>query len=1308
MNARKLTLTILTTMIGALTFASTPALAKQVHVFSSSFGSEGLGPGQFKEPSAVAVNDATGDVYVVDKGNNRVQKFDSTGTTVLAEFNGASAPTGVFFEPEAIAVDNSGSGLDPSKEDVYVADVGHNVIDKFSPSGTYLGQIAAGEGGAALEELVGVAVDPDGVVWADQHGFQITAFSDEEPNKFLSSRESQAEGGLHPGFAVDSEDNLYVDHLFNHVVAKLNSAGAVVTPPGQELGGEGKTGVAVNLSNNDVYLDNGETLSQFTVNGSPIETFGSGHLSEGKGLAVDYSTETVYVADGSADMVRVFTTVPLPGAVTGAVTNLFQSEGSATLNGTLNPAGIVVTSCQFEYGTSTSYGQTAPCVPEAAAIPADSSEHAVSANLIGLTPDTVYHYRLVAGNKNGENQGEDHLLTAPAQPVIERESFSNVGSTAARVSAQINPGGAPTTYHVEYGTSEHYGSSTPEVSVGGGLEAANAQVQLSALQPGTPYHFRFVASNALGTKVGVDVPFTTNAAAGASASTLPDNRAYELVSSPSNNQNVFSPTLPERIEEDFPADRPFQVSPDGNAVAYLGEPPTNPAVEGGNGAINNGSGNQYLATRGPQAWTASDIQPPQAGLGLAYNAFSSDLSVGILKTAYAEGPNEEGLQIPSASPTAPAGCGIKLYSRISGDGSYHALFSTTFTTRANPLFDCGFEEVLPAGISANDSHVIFQTQARLLSEGSEVVEYPIYGGAAFTYNLYDSVGGQLHMINVLPDGKPEPNPDAMFGSPTLSVTNPPKVEPDVSNAVSADGSRIFWSAVEPTLLGGTMTALYSPKALYVRENDTQPQSPIGPKGECIVPADACTVQVDRAQPGATGSSGGGRFWTATSDGSKVFFTDCSRLTEGSTAVSSGGCATGNGFQEGSPTGNDLYEYDVGNGRLTDLTVDANASDPLGADVQGVVGASQDGAYVYFVASGALAPGATPRKCEPAHEHPGETPSEREHTIKEGEEEEHALLPAVYGCNLYVRHAGEQNKFIEALAPKDNGFGTLYGNGAEGLGDWRGPLGNRTAEVTPNGRTVAFLSRLRLTGYDNRLQTGPEPFAYRALSEVFVYDAVSGGLSCASCDSSGTSPTTQVGETQVPVSGHVAYMPRWLSADGSRVFFNTAQPLVPQDANGRQDVYEWERDGAGSCGQSGGCSYALSGGSSPSDSILVDTSENGDDVFFTHRGPLVPQGHNENYALYDARVNGGFPESSLACTGAGCQGVPPAPPIFATPSSVTFNGVGNFPPSASAEPKPKPAKCKKGYVKKHTKCVKAKAKKKTRAKKAGKRSKRGRK
>src|ERR1700735_3288468 len=121
----------------AFALAATPALASQGYVPGPSFGSGGSGDGQFKEPAGVAVNDSTGlaegagDVYVVDKGNERVERFSPTGT-YEAQFNGSATHAKSFASPEWTAIDNSGKSAleDPSVGDVYVADVGHGVIDK--------------------------------------------------------------------------------------------------------------------------------------------------------------------------------------------------------------------------------------------------------------------------------------------------------------------------------------------------------------------------------------------------------------------------------------------------------------------------------------------------------------------------------------------------------------------------------------------------------------------------------------------------------------------------------------------------------------------------------------------------------------------------------------------------------------------------------------------------------------------------------------------------------------------------------------------------------------------------------------------------------------------------------------------------------------------------------------------------------------------------------------------------------------------------------------------------------------------------
>jgi hypothetical protein len=1283
MHACRLILSVLGVALGALMFGSS-APALEVHVYSASFGEpctgEPCGNGQFKSPVGVAVNDSltqptAGDVYVVDQSDHRVERFSSTGA-YLGQFDGSgtfevegkvetgpAAPSGALVAPEWIAVDNSTDPLDPSAGDVYVTDNGHNVIDKFSATGAYLGQItgeASGPGNKFGQGLEGVAVDSEGRLWVYTGSGVVDNYSDTLVNEFRSYLKTPF--NTEPGFAVDSEDNLYVSTgppAPRHI-AKIDSSGKQLI---REMDGETTTGVAVDLATNDVYLDNVGTVAAFNPEGLPIERFGAEHLVEGSGIAVNSSSKVAYVADRSAGAVRIFTTILVPTVVTGTVTGV-QSEGSATLNGTVNPEGVPVSSCSFEYGTEATYGNSVPCEPEVSAVKplAGNVPVAVNANLSGLiTPGTQYHYRLVAANANGEQQGEDHVFTAPARPTIEGEASSDVGSSIATLSARIGPGGSPAAYHVEYGTSQQYGSSTAEVSVGAGLQSGAVQVQLSGLQSGTPYHFRFVAENAVGTTEGADATFTTTQAISASALTLPDDRAYELVSSSSDNQDVASLPIGEEIPGDETSPQPFRAAADGNSFAYIGYP----SAEGGNGAFGRGTGNQFFATRGASAWSTSDITPTGTNAKTNYRYFSNDLSVGVIGSFS---------PISSASPVGPPGC-LDLYARTREDGGYHALFTTS--QMPGPC-----EAAAPAGVSADDAHILYEAGGTLNAE-VEGAEVGLNGAA----NLYDSVSGHVHLVNVLPDGQPEPTPTASFGSPRLGQEE----YPDLSNVVSADGSRIFWTSLE---VGGAEShKKFRPKALYVRENDTQPQSPIGPKGECVVSGDACTVQIDAGEPGCVSEgkcgTGGGRFWTANSDGSRVFFTDCNRLTAHSTAVSSSGCLSEETpFIPARPTGNDLYEYEVSSGRLTDLTIDHNPGDSLGADVQGVVGTSEDGSYVYFVAGGVLAPGAGLRKCTK-----NESQGEEEAEVRE---EERGLLPPHQGCNLYVRHDGV-TVFIGGLLFADNNLSPLSGAGAAPRGDWRSALGERTAEVSADGHGLVFTSMWSLTGYDNA-----------GLRKVFVYNALSGQVSCASCSPSGAPPPGSQEQNKRELGAYLPttwkndkYMERRISDDGSRVFFETRQSLAPQDTNGLMDVYEWERDGAGSCraaasGPESGCIYLLSGGGSSDNSYLVDSDASGENVFFTSRGRLIPQAHNENVAMYDARVNGGFPVLSLACTGTGCQGVPPAPPIFATPSSTTFNGVGNFaPPSrqAGVKPKSKAKRCGRGFVRKHDRCVRQKRHKK---------------
>ena len=215
-----------------------------------------------------------------------------------------------------------------------------------------------------------------------------------------------------------------------------------------------------------------------------------------------------------------------------------------------------------------------------------------------------------------------------------------------------------------------------------------------------------------------------------------------------------------------------------------------------------------------------------------------------------------------------------------------------------------------------------------------------------------------------------------------------------------------------------------------------------------------------------------------------------------------------------------------------------------------------------------------------------------------------------------------------------------------------------------------------------------------VNRVEVYDAETETLNCASCTSLGT-----LGSLQKSNAENV-YQPRWISADGARVFFVSFEGLVPQDLNEEQDVYEWVRPGTGGCTESNGCVYLLTGGTSVGQSGFLDASESGGDVFVVTRANFSGSDEDGAFDAYDVRLGVQQPAVAPLCMGTGCQGIPSAPPIFATPSSVTFEGVGNFAaPVKEAKAKPKPRKKPKPKSGKKSKGKKGKSKAKRSARKA---------
>ena len=386
------------------------------------------------------------------------------------------------------------------------------------------------------------------------------------------------------------------------------------------------------------------------------------------------------------------------------------------------------------------------------------------------------------------------------------------------------------------------------------------------------------------------------------------------------------------------------------------------------------------------------------------------------------------------------------------------------------------------------------------------------------------------------------------------------------------------------------------------------------------------------------SAGSARYWDSGDDGRYAFYSE----------------------------GEELYRFDAQSDTREVLA-------GPGSGTVGVIGASEDGSSVYFVARGVLGSAAVGAQA-------GEP-------------------------NLYLLQHGGVPVFIATLSGGDGyaaePFASISQFGAE-YGDWQPGLAHRSARVVGSGGgSVVFMSNRSpaVVGF-------PHGFPSGGLDEVYLFQADSGKLFCVSCSPSGEAPHASVAGAAgfLPIGWSDTYLPQWVSEDGNRVFFDSGVPLVAEDTNGRQDVYEWEREGTGSCtegaGTNGGCVFLLSGGTSAYSSWFVGASASGDDAFIVTRAQLAPEDHNEAFDLYDARVGGQRPVSPPACTGAGCQGVPAPPPSFSTPASVTFSGVGNFPPPAAPAsgvkptPKAKAGKCRSGFVKKHSKCVKGKTNRKT--------------
>jgi hypothetical protein len=206
-----------------------------------------------------------------------------------------------------------------------------------------------------------------------------------------------------------------------------------------------------------------------------------------------------------------------------------------------------------------------------------------------------------------------------------------------------------------------------------------------------------------------------------------------------------------------------------------------------------------------------------------------------------------------------------------------------------------------------------------------------------------------------------------------------------------------------------------------------------------------------------------------------------------------------------------------------------------------------------------------------------------------------------------------------------------------------------ARATATGSVFAFTTQIAIPGFNSG-----------GVLQVYRYDVAEDKLSCVSCPPDGATPTGDSHLSEDDILGP-PFSPdgelvgtRGMSDDGERVFFDTPDPLRARDTNGKRDVYEWTPSGVS----------LISSGRSKEDSLFLDSSASGNDVFFSTTEGLDPGDSDLSYDAYDARVGGGFKRTDVPspCASDGCQGAPTRPPSLPASGSTSFVGSGNEHPS----------------------------------------------
>jgi hypothetical protein len=700
-----------------------------------------FGEGSLLEPLGIAIDQASGDVYISDPGREQVFEFepdDRSAPTAYSPVAGFTSPAqgteegevGSFGEVRGFGAPTGAIAVDPTDGDLLLADPTRELVERYDPAGAFLSAFDGSGSGEAFTAPADIAVGPSGqILVADQipGGARLLEFG--------------SAGTFTGSFGPTSLPG-----------SGLSGVAATFDPTAASVFAGSKTG----LSSEAVRV--GRFDSSAAAPSAEVEDEGAeGFLL---GLAVSALPGPRLYVDASASAfgtgaVAVFEAIEPPAVTIEPPLVAGLAAGEARFAGTVDPGGVEVGECDFQYVDEADFeaegfagAESVPCLPPPGA---GGSPEAVAASAAGLEPDTTYRVRLRATGAHGAAgiSATAQFTTAPAPPVVASGEAWSISDTTATLTGSVDPENSPlTACRFEYGPTTSYGSSVPcsPSALSGGAPVA-VVADVAGLAPSSAYHYRLLALGAVGgPQAGADRGLATRTSA---ESELPQ-RGYELVSAP--DTNGVDPL-------------PLVAGADGEGYVYATFIPA-PGARSGLKSL-------FRATRAPDgSWSDSYVSTPAPppGEDVGGNGgflFSRDLSTSAFTTSQSLDPGD-------ANHSGDA---------YLGDPGGSFTWASREPGVEGPETQAGNISSL-AYISPDGSRVLFESPRHLLAADRSS------GGHA---SLYEWDEGRLSLLGLLPGSQVGPETGSELGSSGENQRG------TSYGAVSRDGSRVAFESEEEDL-----------------------------------------------------------------------------------------------------------------------------------------------------------------------------------------------------------------------------------------------------------------------------------------------------------------------------------------------------------------------------------------------------------------------------------------------------------------------------------------------------------------------------